>query len=141
MPVKPANGASSEQRQRIAARVRAAMGYAGLRLDDIVERCDSVTAANIRRTVGARRDTPQIELVEIAAACDVPLSWLDRGEWNDNTPAEADAISFGEGSVEQRLLVVETYLGRVLRALDDALPAPHGAAELGSRIAQRDGQS
>ena len=93
------------------------MGYAGLKLDEIVERCELLTAANIRRTVGARRDTPAAELMQIAGACGVPWSWFESGQWDTSTANEQADLRFGEGTLEQRLIVVETYLAVVAKAL------------------------
>jgi hypothetical protein len=111
-------------RQELAARVRAAMGYAGLKLDDIVERCELVTAASIRRTVGARRETPRTELLQIAEACGVPWSWFAQGEWKTNGAVDSDGnghsdgyLSFGEGTDQERIVVLETYVAVILRAL------------------------
>lgn len=104
------------------------MGYAGLKLDDIAARCELVTPASIRRTVGARRDTPTAELVQIAAACGVPWSWFESGVWDSAREAEAPELRFGEGSLDQRVLVLETYVALMARALAalgiDALPQP-----------------
>jgi hypothetical protein len=132
MALEAANGAAEStadaQRREVAARVRAAMGYAGLKLDDIAARCELVTPANIRRTVGARRDTPTAELVQIATACGVPWSWFESGVWDTTTAAEAPELRFGEGSVDQRVLVLETYVALMARALStlgiDELPQP-----------------
>lgn len=93
------------------------MGYAGLKLDDIVERCELVTPANIRRTVTARRDTPVAELVQIAQACGVPWSWFDQGRWDVESPDEKPELRFGQGSTEDRLLVLETYVAVMAKAL------------------------
>jgi hypothetical protein len=88
-----------------------------LKLDDIVERCELVTPANIRRTVGARRDTPAAELYQIAAACGVPWSWFEVGEWTTAPHAEVHELRFGEGTLDQRVIVLETYVAVMAKAL------------------------
>jgi hypothetical protein len=92
------------ERKELAARVRAAIAYAHLKLDDIVERT-SFTHANINRTVGARRNTPEHELVEISNACQVPLDWFLHGRWNTNVPVKIPDL--GKGTIAQRMAVVE----------------------------------
>jgi hypothetical protein len=116
------------------------MGYAGLKLDDIVERCELVTAANIRRTVGARRDTSSLELAQIAAACGVPYSWFERGEWSTSERVDKEPLAFGQGSVEDRVRVLEHYVSVLLTqvaSLSAAVPpqAPSRGAR-GSRARQ-----
>jgi hypothetical protein len=115
------------------------MGYAGLTAPDLVARCELLTTANLRRTVGARRDTPALELVQIAEACAVPWSWFESGHWettqangSDDVAAASGYLRFGEGSVDERVLMLETYMGVVLRALtvlgSDVAPLPAPAA-------------
>jgi hypothetical protein len=139
MPARTGDESIDAARREVAARVRAAMGYAGLTAEQLVSRCELVTVANLRRTVGAKRDTPALELVQIADACGVPWSWFSTGEWHasstvENSDAAAVAESatnylrFGEGTSDERLLMLETYMAIVLRALavlgNDAVQLP-----------------
>jgi hypothetical protein len=103
-------------RQELASRVRAAMAYAGLSRHEVADRCELLSEAKVRRTLDAMRDTSPLELAQLANACDVPLSWFQRGEWSvdDHASRDAPPLVFGQGSLDDRMRVVEHYLALLL---------------------------
>lgn len=143
-PTTKQQPAASADRRELANRVRAAMAYAGLSRADIAEHCGSLSEAKIRRTLEAERDTSALELMELASCCGVPLSWFERGEWTANADAHQPLLVFGQGSLDERLRIVEHYLALLLseakRQSDERpLPLPDGY-EHGARARRVAGQ-
>lgn len=107
---------------QIAARVRAALAYSGLRYEDVDSRTKgAMTAAKLRRIASARqpRGATLDELWIIADTCGVPRVWLEAGNWDDTQgKVEYRAPRFGEGSLEDRLEIVERHLQAVMRLLE-----------------------
>src|SRR4051812_8393944 len=135
MTHSPASDASevstAPTRQEIAARVRAAMGFAGLSYDRIAELSgDSVTPINLRRICWGKRDAKPVELAALARVLHVPMSWFEHGLWTRNADlavvvesASPEIVSFGEGSLENRVSVLERYVADLLNsATRSALP-------------------
>lgn len=106
---------------RLAARVRAAIAYSGLRTDEIAQRTgDDLGVATLRRitSISRPRGATLEELWRIADACQVPRSWLERGEWTDASVIGPTKVFLGHGSSEERLEVVERYLELMLSRLE-----------------------
>lgn len=126
--------ATTPDRKELAARVRAALAYAGLTRHDVAEQCEALTEAKIRRTLDAMRDTTALELAQLSVLCNVPMSWFERGEWSVDAHASRDEapLVFGQGATEDRLRVVEHYLTLLLRESMLRSPAelllPHDAS-------------
>lgn len=99
------------------------MAYAALRYEDVDAKTGrGMTAAKLRRIASATqpRGATLDELWVIADACNVPREWLESGKWDDEQgQMEYRPPTFGEGSVENRLGVIENYL-RALIALEEA---------------------
>lgn len=108
---------------QIAARVRAALAYAALRYEDVDARTGrGMTAAKLRRIASATqpRGATLDELWAIADACNVPRAWLETGQWDDKQgKVEYRPPTFGEGSVEHRLEILEAHV-RALITLEEA---------------------
>jgi hypothetical protein len=122
---------------RIAARVRAALAYSGLRNPEVLERMGGLMSdATLRRITSAAnpRGASEYELAKLAEACGVPRSWLELGEWSDAEtlpPAllNVDHAAFDASApTEQRLETLERYVETLLRIeqrrYGDALPLP-----------------
>jgi hypothetical protein len=101
---------------RIAARVRAALAYSGLRYDELAARTPQLGEATLRRITSptAPRGADVVELWKIADGCGVPRSWLLYGEWDDSGAMPLRLPRFGAGKVEDRLAVIENYLTALL---------------------------
>lgn len=118
--------------QQIAARVRAALAYAGLRYEDVDAKTDDrMTAAKLRRITSSTnpRGASMDELWMIADACGVPRTWLEVGNWDDmEGNVDLRPPSFGQGSLTNRVAVIERYVAALI-ALEEArsgtaLPLP-----------------
>jgi transcriptional regulator with XRE-family HTH domain len=112
---------SDTHEQRVAARVRAALAYSGLRNPEVLERMGGVMSdATLRRITSAAhpRGASADELKRLADACGVPLSWLELGEWRDedNRPLPVIEPHFdADASTVQRLETLEHYVATLLR--------------------------
>jgi len=140
MDVSPAGTDSPELTplEGVAARVRAAIAYAALRVPEVAEKAD-IGEATLRRIISptSPRGADPAELWRIADACRVPHQWVDLAWMADDqvvTLVEAkyqDApLRLGRGTPEQRLEVIEHYLAALLtlaarRTDHDDIPLPH----------------
>lgn len=122
MDKPPSNGTEA---QRVAARVRAAIAYCGLRLDDVGQR-SGVGAPKLRRITSASnpRGATPLEMWAIADACGVPRAWLELGEWSETgsglpAPRPEQTYPFGAGDLEDRLEIIERYVYALLRLEED----------------------
>lgn len=108
------------EEHRTAARVRAAVAYAGRSFNDVANQ-SGVGVAKLRRIASAAdpRGAMPLELWKIADACGVPRAWLEVGQWDDGVdqPRMRPTVTspFGEGDVESRLEIIERYLFALLR--------------------------
>jgi transcriptional regulator with XRE-family HTH domain len=131
----------------ISARVRAAIAYTGLTLEEIGAR-SGLGRTKLRRiaSVASPRGASPLELWSIADACEVPRSWLEDGYWNERDerpmPAPEHTHPFGVGPIEDRVEIMERYLVALIaleRARTDPLPGnpePTPAPER-ARLVQR----
>lgn len=102
------------------------MAYAALSYDDVAART-RIGESTLRRIASASRPRGATldELWLIADACEVPRRWLE-ADWKDAARVEDAEVAheighalldrplLGEGSVEQRLHMVEQYLHALL---------------------------
>jgi hypothetical protein len=123
---------------RIAARVRAALAYSGLRNPEVLERMGGLMSdATLRRITSAAnpRGASEHELAKLAEACGVPRAWLELGEWSDAETQPPPAVELEpfdtSASTAQRLETLERYVETLLRIeqrrYGDALPLPRPA--------------
>lgn len=117
-------GTPSTDRLRLAARVRAAIAYSGLRTDQVAKQLgDDLSVATLRRITsstnprGASLDT----LTRIADVCGVPVDWLEYGWDSTGGPTRLiEAKRFGNGTTAERLATVERVLELMLTRLEGA---------------------
>lgn len=119
-----ATNLSLDERILLARRVRAAMAYHGIDAEEVIRRLDGLFGiATLRRITSPTnpRGASPVEIGKLADACEVPLSWLLHGEWDD-AGGRAGLLVFGAGSVDERLQMIEAYLSSMVLAAQSSAP-------------------